>query len=257
MLPHHFCGGLELEAGIVFPEPAITAFLDEASKAGAELHFETPVIQWTEQSSSVIVRTAHNTFEADRLLLAAGAWSKGLWGTQSVVLQPKRVAVHWIEPADSRAYLLNNFPVNFWQVPVHNDPLFPEGFREFYSLPALKPGGQIKIAFHNGLPDGAPDSNSREVYAHETAGIKDIISTHLPELAGCPIQADLCFYTMTPDNDFYLGKLPGSKRVVGAALAGHGFKFAPVLGEMLADMLLNQSSSIDTSMFSPDRFETP
>jgi sarcosine oxidase len=73
-------------------------------------------------------------------------------------------------------------------------------------------------------------------------------------LIGCPVEATICFYTMTPDKDFYLGKLPGSQNVFGIALAGHGFKFAPVLGELLADQLLDLPSPFDISLFSPDRF---
>jgi glycine/D-amino acid oxidase-like deaminating enzyme len=60
---------------------------------------------------------------------------------------------------------------------------------------------------------------------------------------------------MTPDGHFYLGRRPGSEHVYGVALAGHGFKFAPVLGEILADLLTDVSPQFDTAMFSPDRFE--
>jgi glycine/D-amino acid oxidase-like deaminating enzyme len=60
---------------------------------------------------------------------------------------------------------------------------------------------------------------------------------------------------MTPDKDFYFGKLPGSQKVFGVALAGHGFKFAPVLGVLLADLLTDMPTENDIALFSPDRFE--
>jgi glycine/D-amino acid oxidase-like deaminating enzyme len=61
-------------------------------------------------------------------------------------------------------------------------------------------------------------------------------------------------YTMPSDGHFYLGKRPGSENIYAAALAGHGFKFAPVLGELLADLMVDVSPEIDTTMFSLDRF---
>ena len=200
------------------------------------------------------VITDHTTYETGRLLLAAGAWSKDLGGRQVEVLQPKWVAVHWLTPPDNRVFALKNFPVNFWQVPVDDDPAYPEGYKEFYSLPTLAPDGYVKIAFHNGLPDGDPATRPREVHENETAMIKEIIATHLPSLVDSPCRVDVCFYMMTPDHHFFLGRLPGVQHVYGAALAGHGFKFAPVLGELLADLLTDMPSEFDCALFSPDRF---
>jgi len=60
---------------------------------------------------------------------------------------------------------------------------------------------------------------------------------------------------MTPDGHFYLGKRPGTNNVFGVALAGHGFKFAPVLGEILADLMMGMTPAFDIDLFSPNRFE--
>ena len=125
--PDGFYAGLEEEAGIVFPEKGVTAFLDEARKAGAELHFGERVEDWwAVHSSSVKVRTINSTYEAGRILIAAGAWAKKLLKLQSNVLQPKRVVVHWLASPPDKSYFLNHFPVNFWQVPVVNDSTFPD-----------------------------------------------------------------------------------------------------------------------------------
>jgi sarcosine oxidase len=59
---------------------------------------------------------------------------------------------------------------------------------------------------------------------------------------------------MTPDGHFYLGRKPGSNRIFGVALAGHGFKFAPVRGEILADLMIDRQPAIDIKLFSPNRF---
>jgi glycine/D-amino acid oxidase-like deaminating enzyme len=69
------------------------------------------------------------------------------------------------------------------------------------------------------------------------------------------MSSEVCLYTLTPDGHFYIGGRPGSDRVFGVALAGHGFKFAPALGEILADLLTETPPRFDMELFSPQRFE--
>jgi sarcosine oxidase len=64
-----------------------------------------------------------------------------------------------------------------------------------------------------------------------------MLSRFLPPLSDRPMTSDTCMYTLTPDDHFLLGPLPENENVLAVALAGHGFKFAPVLGEILADLL--------------------
>ena len=113
----------------------------------------------------------------------------------------------------------------------------------------------MKIAFHNKLADCDPMTLDRRVFPDEVDGIKEMMERFLPDLHHCPITSEVCMYTMTSDGHFYLGKRPGSENVYGVALAGHGFKFAPVLGEILADLMADGSPEVDTRMFSPDRFD--
>ena len=94
----------------------------------------------------------------------------------------------------------------------------------------------------------------REVSTDELESIKVVISQFFPGLHRCSITSEVCMYTMTPDGHFYLGKRPGSNLVFGVALAGHGFKFAPVLGEILADLMVDRRPAIDIKLFSPNRF---
>jgi sarcosine oxidase len=111
------------------------------------------------------------------------------------------------------------------------------------------------MAFHNGLIDCDPNGLVREVLPEEVEKIKAVISQFFPGLIQRPITSEVCMYTMTRDGHFYLGKRPGTKNVFGAALAGHGFKFAPVLGEILADLMTDLPPAVDVDIFSPNRFE--
>jgi sarcosine oxidase len=69
------------------------------------------------------------------------------------------------------------------------------------------------------------------------------------------VDAVTCLYTNTPDRHFVLGAHPGEPRLlIGSACSGHGFKFATVLGEVLADLATNGVSRFDLSPFRPTRF---
>jgi len=253
-IPDIFVAGLEKSAGIVFPELSIKTFLAEAEKAGADLVFNEPVNRWSEEHGHVRVHTTRSAFEAGRMLISSGAWTNGLLDLPGNPLQPKRVPVHWIEVPQDPSLRLGHFPVSFWQVPDHERLETPKTHTEFYILPVIHPSSQMKIAFHNKLADCDPMTLDRSVFPDEVNGIKDMIERFLPGLHHCPITSEVCMYTMTYDGHFYLGKRPGSENVYGVALAGHGFKFAPALGEMLADLMADVFLEIDIKMFSPDRF---
>ena len=253
-LPEPFYAGLEKTAGIVFPELSIQTFLAEAEKAGADLVFDEQVNRWSEIQGHVHVYTGRSTYEADRVLISAGAWTNWLLDLPENPLQPKRVPVHWIEVPNDSSLRLGHFPVSFWQVLDRERSELPSKHTEFYILPVIDPSSQMKIAFHNKLADCDPMTIDRTVSANEVDDIKDMIERFLPGLHHCPIASEVCMYTMTSDGHFYLGKRPGSENIYGVALAGHGFKFAPVLGEILADLMMDGSSEVDINMFSPDRF---
>jgi sarcosine oxidase len=115
----------------------------------------------------------------------------------------------------------------------------------------------VKVAAHNHLADCDPDTMIREVEIEEMATIRLFLEEFIPALATRNFTADVCLYTLTPDGEFVLGPLPGHSNVFVAALGGHGFKFAPVLGELLADMTVGTAPAYDLSMFDISRFANP
>ncbi len=251
-----FIGGLEKEAGIVYPDLCIEAFLAEADKTGATLLFNSPAENLTETEKSVVISCGGEKYEASRLLVAAGGWTAKLLDLPESILTPQRVPVHWFKVANYQSYSLGSFPVNFWQVPTENNQGNLLKFREFYALPTMSGKQKVKVAFHNGLVSCNPDELERHVSEKEEQEIKKVLSQYLPGLQGCPISSEVCMYTTTSDGNFYLGNKPGSEKIFAAALAGHGFKFAPVLGEILADLLAENSPEFDLKLFSPTRFAT-
>ena len=252
--PSHFAAGLEKEAGIVFPETCIRVFLAMAATAGARLQIDERVTGWAANSGGIEVRTSKDRYAAGRLLIAAGARTGRFLGDAGAMLRPKRVSVHWITPPDATAYQLGRFPVNFWQVPMAETAATLTAYREFYTLPAIEPGGRVKAAFHNRLADVDPEIPPLPVSTLEETAMRAMLSRFLPPLSDRPMTSDTCMYTLTPDDHFLLGPLPQNENVFAVALAGHGFKFAPMLGEILADWLEGLVPAIDMGFFSPVRF---
>jgi sarcosine oxidase len=183
--------------------------------------------------------------------LSAGAGTKPLLGPLGKWLAPKRVPVHWVAPPSAPSFKLGSWPVNFWQLPMKDKP---GGYHELYALPVTRPHGRVKVAAHNQLEDCDPQRVARNVAPEEVADIRRFMATYIPSLAMADIHSDVCLYTMTPDGDFILGALPGHANVFTTVLAGHGFKFAPVLGGIMADMLEDKEPAFDVTRFSPDRF---
>jgi len=249
-VPDGFCAALEIEAGIVRPERAVATFLAEAEKAGAVMHFDEPVTGWRDGGGIVRVETPAGRFEAGRLLLAAGARGGPLLGEAGQLLSPRRVPVHWAKPPGAGDFALGRFPVNFWQLPVEAEEGVP-GFAEFYALPVPRPDGRVKTAPHNRLEGCDPERIPDAVPEIDREKIRAFLKRCIPSLADADLQSHHCLYAMTPNGDFRLGPLPGRPRVVVAVLAGHGFKFAPVLGEILADLLQGDPPGFDVRMFRP------
>ena len=249
----NFVAGLEVEAGLLFPELCIEILITEAQKAGATLLYDEQAEGWSDSGDRVCVHTKRGRYEAGRLLLAAGAWNKKLAGPFGGQLMPKRVPVHWIDPPAAANFNLGAFPVNFWQLPAY-EATGTCKYSEFYSIPNMHSGGRVKVASHNCLEDCDPDRLEEEISVRELEGLGKFIEECIPALKHSDSFLNICMYTLTPDGEFCLGALPDHDSVFIAALAGHGFKFAPVLGGILADMLEGTPPAYDLTMFSPSRF---
>jgi sarcosine oxidase len=252
--PDDFAAGLEIQAGIVFPERAVRAFCLAAEQSGAVLHFNERVTGWTTTGDAIDIHTTRGKYSAGRVVIAAGARGAPLIGASGPALMPKRVPVHWIEPPDPGAYALGQFPVNFWQVPIPDSAGASAAYHEFYTLPTITTTGRIKAAFHNRLADSDPEQPISAVSTAEVLAIRSVLKRYLPPLADQQIASHVCLYSLTPDDHFIIGHIPENDRIIAVALAGHGFKFAPVVGEMVSDLVQGRDPGFDINFFSPGRF---
>lgn len=236
----------EANAGWVRPEDTVRAHLELARSAGAELRLHTRVVDWDLTGDGVVVTTPDATHRAARLVITAGAWAPALLDRFALPLVVERQVQHWYAPAAGLAAFTDH-PVYIWED--------PEGV-QFYGFPAVDgPDGGVKVAFFRRGRPTAPDQLDTSVSAAEIAEMTAWVRDRVPGLAGTHLRAEPCLYTNTPDQDFVIDRMPGHPEVVLAAgFSGHGFKFVPVVGELLADLSLEGASPLPHDLFSMDRF---
>ena len=225
----------EHEAGVVFPEEAIHAHLAVAKGHGAELHFDERVEAWRMlPSGSIEVRTAQSRYECERLILAPGAWAAELFKIDRLPLEVEPQMLYWFEPAGGAApFAADRFPVYIWDL---------GGGVQFYGFPA-DDEQRVKVAFFR----------SAKV---DEASMRSALEPCIPALAhGRRVDAVSCKYTLTPDRHFVIGLHPHYPNVVVASpCSGHGYKFASVIGEILADLATSGATRHPIGLFAPSRF---
>lgn len=226
----------ETEAGIVFPEESIRAHLDVAADNGAHLHFDERVEGWSVSGAGVVtVRTSRESYDADRLILAPGAWAPGLFKIDWLPLEIEPQQLHWFEPAGGETpFLADRFPIYIWDL--------GNGV-QFYGFPA-DGDGRVKVAFFRSRVKGE-------------GAMRDALRPCIPALAGGTLVHTVsCKYTLTPDHHFVIGLHPDHDSVVIASpCSGHGYKFASVVGEILADLAVDGATRHPIDLFNPARLK--
>ena len=230
----------EPRAGILFPEACVQAHLSRAQACGAQIHPDEPVLHWQAGSNGVAVKTEKGSYSADLLIVTAGAWAGQLLADLEPPLEVERQVQFWFDPRSSRDHFsVAKCPVHLWQ--------FDDG-RVAYGFPDL--GNGVKVACQRRDLIGTPDSLTREVSAGEIEDIRSVIRRFLPDADGAFRSAVACLYTNTPDEHFWIDWHPLHDNVlIASPCSGHGFKFASVIGEVVADLTTRRAASFDLSVF--------
>lgn len=237
-------GVFESRAGVLQPEHCIAAMLGEAARAGAELRFEEPVEGWRPDGGGFALRTRTGSWCADRLVLAAGAWMATGLAALPLPLRVTRQPMFWLAPAEPAQCAPGVFPIWLWE--TAEGPVY-------YGFPDL--GDGPKVARHHGGEPAAADTVQREVGAEESAALRAFLARWVPPLTGPVRDAGVCMYTTTPDEHFILDRHPvHSGILVASPCSGHGFKFAPAIGEALADLAMDRVPRFDLTVFRLGRF---
>jgi len=235
-------GVLEPRAGVLFPEACIEAALKSAFRAGAELHVDDEVQAWRADGGAVEVRSASGSWSAGRLVIAAGAWLPRL--LPDLPLTVARQVLHWFEPLrDEAVFAPEVCPISLWEV---------EHGRIFYAFPDL--GDGVKAAIHHEGERTDAEHVRRDVTDDDEAAVRSLVERLVPAAAGRRRESCVCLYTNTPDHDFLIDRHPGHEQVfIVSPCSGHGFKFSPVIGEIVADLVTGGASRFDLRPFSLSR----
>ncbi len=237
----------EYEAGFLLPERCVAAYIELAGRRGADLHFEERVDSWNATPGRVVVRTARATYEADRLVITAGPWAGQVLRDLGLPLEVTRAVVYWFEPrAETEAF--RKIPVYLWE----DHGIYAYGF------PYLD-GQGLKCGFHHVHYEvTTPQTIRRQVGEDEKVRMRDHLAKLMPDAAGEVLSFSTCMYTNTPDHHFIIDRHPAHDNVVLACgFSGHGFKFASVVGEVLADLALQGKTALPISLFALRRFTSP
>ncbi len=233
-------GVFESRAGFVRPEASVATHLDLAARDGAELRFGVQLLGWEETADGVRVRTTDGEITAGHLVLSPGAWAPGFL---DLPLRVERQVQFWFAPPGGVA-------------PFVDHPVYVaegEHGAQIYGFPAIDgPDGGVKVAFFRRGRDTDPDALDRVVTDAEADEMRSRVARTLPALAGEVVRTVPCMYTTTPDEHFVIHRTGNVS--VACGFSGHGFKFVPVVGEVLADLATTGTTPHPIGLFSPARF---
>ncbi|ELY65416.1 N-methyl-L-tryptophan oxidase [Natronococcus jeotgali] len=244
-LPEGYEAVYQPDGGFLEPEACTVAHVERAHREGATIRARERVVDWRPTDDGVRVETDHDGYEADRLVVTAGAWTGRFVDVLESVLVPERQVLAWFQPTEPDYFERERFPV--WNIEV------PEG--RYYGFPVHDVPG-IKLGRYNHREEVVdPDAFEREPTQTDERLLREFAERYVPDGAGPTVGLRTCLFTNTPDDDFVLDTLSERPRVVvGAGFSGHGFKFASVLGEILADLALEGETDHPIEPFAIDRF---
>jgi sarcosine oxidase len=197
---------------------------------GATLRDRSPVTAIRDAGGGdleVVTDTA--TYRAGRVVLAVDAWTNQLLAGfgRSLPLTITKEQVTYFACPDPASFGPDRFPVWIWM----DEP-------SFYGFPTYGEAGPKAAQDCGGVPvDPETRTFERDEAAFER--VETFLAEHLPGALGPPILTRTCLYTLTPDRDFVVDRLPEAPGVTVALGAAHGFKFASVLGRILAELAID------------------
>ena len=204
------------DSGTIYADASIASFVTSAIDADAEVHEERQVIGIEPKSSSVVVTTAGGDFEGDSIVVTTGPWAKKVLGAIGIDIpvRPTRETVAYFATENKMLPTLVE-----WGEPA------------VYALPS--PGQGIKVGEHIAGPLADPD-DEQHVNEESVERLKKWMAERFTNTEAEPRLAETCFYTNTRDENFILER--HDRVVVGSACSGHAFKFAPLIGNRLAEL---------------------
>jgi monomeric sarcosine oxidase len=245
-LPEGYQAVFERDAGFLYVEECVRTFVEEAQRQGAQLGVEESIQAWRIENGIAIVDTDANRYMARRLVVCPGAWAVNLLSDLGVPLRVVRKHLYWFQNQDARLRAENGGPAFFYETP----------WGCYYGFPQINELG-VKAARHSGGEIVAdPLTVDRSLDPADQSQVQMFLRAHLPGVSQLSTHHAVCMYTLTPDEHFLVDRHPDYPQVsFVAGLSGHGFKFAPVLGEILSQFTLDDGSCHPIEFLALRRFK--
>ena len=234
----------EQRAGYIRCEQGVLTLLDQARQHGAQVRSSEPVTGFTPDGAGWRVSTIQGSYLADRVIVTTGPWAAEFLGDLGFPMQvQRRVNAYfrptrpdwWSEEAGAPNFLLD----------------VPEG--DFYGMPATGNIG-VKIGVSAG-PVTTARTIDRTIAPEEMTFFRDVLDRYLPGASGEVAARSTCMCTYTVDGNFIVDRHPHQPGVLlGCGFSGRGFKFAPVVGEILTDLAITGETAHDIAFLSAGRF---
>lgn len=246
-LPVDHVAVFQPDGGFIACERAVVAHTNLAISAGADIRTREALTGWRVTGAGTVeVTTSRGRYEAGRLVLSTGAWIADHVPSLNGKAVAERQVLGWFRPRRPEHFALGRFPVGL----VDAKPLiyvFPE-----WGVPGFKIG-----VYHHLGERGPADDLSREATPRDEEFLRRSLRAYFPEADGELLGMQGCLFTNTPDEHFVIDSLPDAPQVVVASpCSGHGFKFAPAVGEALADLVTGAPSKVDLRLFRLGRLLT-
>jgi sarcosine oxidase len=245
-LTKDYAAVLQPDGGFVASERAIVHHVQMAQALGADIRAREAVKSWKALASGgVRVETDRATYEAGQLVLSTGAWIGDHVPALKTKAVPERQVLGWFQPKKPEHYRLGAFPVSNFKSDLGHLYQFP-----VWHVPGVKVG-----LYHHLKETGHADTLSREPTWADEKMLRAGVAKYMPDADGPLMGLRVCLFTNTPDEHFVIDRLPDAPQVIVASpCSGHGYKFASVVGDILADLATGKTPALDLSLFRLARF---
>lgn len=242
-IPDSVWGLYQADGGLVAAAKANAAHLHAARQAGAQIRENVGMANVRAAHGEVAVTVDGTSYRARRLVVAAGAWSNETLASLGVhlPLTVTREQVIYYAAPNLEPFAIDRLPVWIWM----DQPCF-YGF-PVYGEPA------VKVAQDVGGYETTATERSFDPDAEGLACVRTWCERFLPAAVGPEHLVKTCLYTLTPDRDFVVDSIPGIPEVIVIIGAGHAFKFASALGQIVSELVIDGACDADLSAFAIDR----
>ena len=227
------------DAGVCLADRTVAALVRLARAGGVEVREETPSERFYPAGEGVTVETSSGRIEARAVVVTAGPWAEHVLAAsvRAPSLAPMLQTIGYFAPAGADS--MRGMPTLIdWDTPR----------LAWYAVPAVGESPGVKIGDHTAGVPVDPREGPFQVDPAQLATHSGFVGRRLPGLIAEPVRSETCLYTMTPDEDFLLDR--EGPFVIGGGFSGHGFKFAPLIGEILADLATGLDPGLPAERFS-------